>query len=364
MIVQAVQLGHALPVPSTAAEDLVKLRDLCRCLVPVPQSFGSLSPGVDAVHETQYRAIFSLIRLDRKTIKEGTLHLSAVRRTTTVFARAGGGPSQPVVVVLLSDILLILSQCSFGMRVHEKCELRATSLESSAAEKSCELILWCSGVRHILLAASVHERRAWAEWLDITISSACERAARTPLQAAPVPSKHAPLLKFAGPTPIRNRNSYGGDAACGSDGEFEWEIDDEECHVGHGREAGRVHPRCDACETSRASPAGPANAELVSTSSLIHDLTTPSEFTAEWYPGAGRLHLSRLRPVGGWARKEIHDLSLSCSRGPTGQDCDAPMRIMSRSGKVGFSSCAGLSLAFCVLTGADGLSGARPRCKV
>ena len=245
MIVQAGHLAHALPVPPCTAEDLVKLRRLSRCLVPDPSS---LSPSSNAIHDPQYRAIFSLIRLDRKTIKEGTLHLTALRGQSTIFARAGFGPSTPVVVVLLSDIFLILTQCSFGMRVHEKCELRASSIEATSSEDSHELTVWCAGVRHVLLAASPDERRAWAQLLQITISSACETAARTPLQVvAPVSRayqvgiKHGPPMMFAGPTPKNKRgagdaahaidfaymNMTGGNAST-SDGEFEWETDNEE----------------------------------------------------------------------------------------------------------------------------------------
>jgi hypothetical protein len=325
-IVQAALQLQMLPLRPAAVEDLVKLRDLSRCLV--------------ADSRTSYE--FSLIRTERQICREGTLHM-AVRGQSTIFSRAST-PSTPVVVLIMSDVLLILAPTGTRqgeMAVAAMCSLQSTSVEPLLLKEPCELVVWCAGMRHVLLAASPTERRIWSEWLDMAIASACEVAAQTPLQveSPKYPAhllKHTPPLVFAGPTPTgkcsigsaEDDESVGGT----SDGEFEWELDDAQAdRQGKGLHGQMGHEQ-------PASDASPGH--------IIHEDATGREFTAEWHTDTGELYLTELRSPGGWACAANRDLSLACVKGQNGRAEDASMRIMSRPGKVrpwcisDFSNCA------------------------
>ena len=331
--------------------------------------------------------MFTIVRLGRTVVQEGTLHLM------------DEGYQVPVVLVLFSNLLLILARGGGGMEVREICDLVSTSIQSSGASADDDgrrLVVWCAGVRRILYAGSVPERCAWAERLDATIAEACRACARAALLGALSASpglssslrpplsaskaKSSAPLAFSGPIPGGSSQAGAEEdgsrsGAESSDGEFEWapdDRDDDESSAvaprgmengaagvqGGVREVEMIADRLRSVERqlrgmgSEAemwgggghgeTPSEGCQARLQRTILGIDDC--PREFTLECDSESCEYHLSALhrllahgRNLASGVEDDLHtgsnELRMTCTRGKSDRAGAAVLRILSRSGK-------------------------------
>jgi len=362
---------HRVSVQAAMGEHLLALRQVAR----------GIACSANSIHP-----MFTIVRLGRTVVQEGTLHLM------------DEGYQVPVVLVLFSNLLLILARGGGGMEVREICDLVTTSIESSGASDDDDgrrLVVWCAGVRRILYAGSVPERCAWAERLDATIAEACRACARAALLGALSASpglssslrpplsaskaKSSAPLAFSGPIPGGSSQAGAEEdgsrsGAESSDGEFEWAPDDRDDD-----ESSAVAPR--GTENGAAGVQGGVQGvemiadRLRSVERQLRDMGSeaemwgggghgetpsegcqarlqrtilgvddyPREFTLECDFESCEYHLTlnRLgqhgRNLASGVAEDLHtgssELRMTCTRGKSDRAGAAVLRILSRSGK-------------------------------